>query len=141
MILSIRAAEPQDAPALVAADPFAIVHAARRAQIAMWVDSGQCFLAEREGDVAGYAVLTRDFFHSFFIEMLTVHEKARREGVGTALVEHLAAMVPEGEKLWTSTNQSNAPMRALLRKLGFIESGRIDHLDEGDPELVLVRLP
>jgi hypothetical protein len=49
--------------------------------------------------------------------------------------------MPPGEKLWTSTNQSNQAMRLLLPRLGFIESGRIDNLDEGDPELVFVRLP
>lgn len=39
-------------------------------------------------------------------------------------------------KLFTSTNRSNLPMRALLLKAGFIESGYIENLDENDPELV-----
>ena len=51
------------------------------------------------------------------------------------------SLIPPGEKLWTSTNQSNAPMCALLSRLGFILSGQIDNLDDGDPELVFVRLP
>ena len=39
-------------------------------------------------------------------------------------------------KLFTSTNQSNAPMQALLNKLGYRQSGFIENLDEGDPELI-----
>ncbi len=50
-------------------------------------------------------------------------------------------VVPPGEKLWTSTNESNVAMRNLLVRLGFIPSGQIDNLDEGDLELVFVHLP
>ncbi len=46
-----------------------------------------------------------------------------------------------GKRVWTSTNESNAPMRALLGSAGFVESGRVDNLDPGDPELIFVRLP
>lgn len=40
------------------------------------------------------------------------------------------------EKLFTSTNQSNVPMQNLLIQLGFVESGYIENLDEGDAELI-----
>jgi hypothetical protein len=32
-------------------------------------------------------------------------------------------------------------MRRLLERAGFAQSGSIDNLDDGDPELVFVRLP
>ena len=41
-----------------------------------------------------------------------------------------------GEKLFTSTNESNAPMQRLCEKLEYVRSGRIENLDEGDPEIV-----
>jgi GNAT superfamily N-acetyltransferase len=141
MSVAIRPAEQGDIASLVAADSFAQSNAGRRIEIAYWVENGQCFLAERDQRVVGYAVLTRNFFHSFFIELLMVQESVRRTGVGRALIEHVVALVPGGEKLWTSTNTSNTPMRRLLEGVGFIESGRIDNLDEDDPELVFVRLP
>jgi GNAT superfamily N-acetyltransferase len=141
MILEVRAAASDDFADLMAADPYAQINAERRSEIAAWVEAGQCFVAEREGRIVGFCVLTRTFFHSFFIDLVYVAEADRRTGAGTAMIEHLMELVPPGEKLWTSTNQSNAPMRALLPRLGFIESGRIDNLDEGDPELVFVRLP
>lgn len=141
MSLAVRAASFDDIPALIASDPFAQTSPQRRTLIAEWTNGGQCFLGELDGGVSGYVVLTRAFFHSFFIEMLAVHGDERRSGIGTALVQFVIDLVPPGEKLWTSTNESNAPMRQLLVGLGFVESGRIDNLDEDDPELIFVRLP
>jgi ribosomal protein S18 acetylase RimI-like enzyme len=141
MSIEIRPAGAEDADALVALDSYAQVNPQRRAQIAVWIEAGQCFIAERDGDAVGYCVLTKAFFHSFFIEMLMVDEAERRSGIGTATLRHIIDQLPPGEKLWTSTNESNTPMRGLLARLGFAESGQIDNLDEGDRELVFVRLP
>jgi hypothetical protein len=38
--------------------------------------------------------------------------------------------------VFTSTNQSNASMQALLESEGWSLSGKLDGLDEGDPEVV-----
>jgi ribosomal protein S18 acetylase RimI-like enzyme len=141
MTLEVRAAGSDDIADLIAADPYAQINAGRRAQIAEWIEAGHCFVAERDGHIIGYSVVDKEFFDSFFIKLGAVAEAERRAGVGTAMIEHLIDLIPPGEKLWTSTNESNAPMRALLPRLGFIESGRIDNLDEGDPELVFVRMP
>lgn len=141
MSVDIRAAGSDDIAELIAADPYAQIDAGRRAQIAGWVEAGQCFVAEQDGRLAGYCVMTREFFDSFFIKLVAVAEAERRTGVGTAMIQHLIAILPPGEKLWTSTNQSNTPMRALLPRLGFVPSGQIDNLDDDDPELVFVLLP
>lgn len=55
-------------------------------------------------------------------------------GVATALVPG-AERVCSTEKPFTSTNGSNAAMRALCEKLGFVESGYIDNPGAGDPEI------
>ena len=115
--------------------------AERRAAIAAHVAASECHIAWQDGVAVGYLVLTRTFFHSPFIELLVVTPALRRTGIGRGLVEHCIGLTPPGEKLWTSTNKSNAAMRNLLPQLGFVESGRIDNLDPGDPELVFVRLP
>ena len=141
MSIAVRATGSDDIPALVALDTYVLINPARATQITLWVESGQCFVAEREGELLGFAVLNRAFFHSFFIELLMVSETHRRSGLGTALIQHLIGILPPGEKLWTSTNKSNADMQTLLHRLGFIPSGQIDNLDEGDPELVFVHLP
>jgi len=42
-------------------------------------------------------------------------------------------------RAFTSTNASNEPMQKLLGKFGFIESGHVENLDEGDPEIIFVK--
>lgn len=61
-------------------------------------------------------------------------------GAGTAPLTHLyeEAATPE---VFSSTNVSNAPMYALFRRLGWEVGGLLHHLDDGDPEIVYVRLP
>lgn len=140
-MLSIRPATTADIDALIATDHVATHSADRRAAIAEWTALGQCHLAARDGAIIGYVALTRSFFRSPFIEMLMVAPTARRQGIGRALIEHCIALTPPSEKLWTSTNESNAPMRALLPRLGFEQAGQFEHLDEGDPELIFLRWP
>jgi ribosomal protein S18 acetylase RimI-like enzyme len=134
MSATVRKATEADIAAIVAVDSFAADHPHRIGEITAWVEAGQCFVAEGEGRVIGYAVLTHGFFHQPFVEMLTVAADARRNGMGELLLQHLAAHV--GGRLWTSTNASNTPMRALLMKAGFIESGVVENLDPGDPEVI-----
>lgn len=87
----------------------------------------------------GYAVLRHDWFGWPFLEMLVVHPDHRRQGAGGALLRHLLAGL-EGFRVFASANRSNLAMQSLLKSLGFIESGVIHNLDEGDPELVFVKL-
>ncbi|OEO29817.1 hypothetical protein VW23_024175 [Devosia insulae DS-56] len=139
--MSLRLATAADIDALIAIDHVATHSADRREAIAEWIALGQCHLAERDGAVAGYVALTRSFFRSPFIEMLMVGAAFRRTGIGRALIEHCVSLTPPAEKLWTSTNESNTPMRALLPQLGFAQTGLFEHLDEGDPELIFLRWP
>ena len=108
---------------------------ARAAYLEQAVAQRGCYVAREGWAILGFAVLKRSFFDHYMIDLLVVHPAQRRRGAATALIRHLEQIVPE-EKLFTSTNDSNAPMRALCEKLGFVESGWIDNLDEGDPEIV-----
>ncbi|KQU93965.1 GNAT family N-acetyltransferase [Devosia sp. Root105] len=140
-MLSLRLATAADIDALIAIDHVAAHSADRREAIAEWVALGQCHLAERDGAVAGYVALTRSFFRSPFIEMLMVGAAFRRAGIGRTLIEHCISLTPPDQKLWTSTNESNTPMRGLLPQLGFEQTGLFEQLDEGDPELIFLRWP
>ena len=60
-------------------------------------------------------------------------------GYYTALMAH-CAMAHERDRMFTSTNESNAPMRALLDRAGWRPAGVVHYLDPGDPELIFVRL-
>ena len=141
-MLTIDLAIPADIDALFALDLAAAAgDVERRAAIAEWVVAGEVHIARRNGRAVGYVALTRSFFRSPFIELLMVAPSERRAGIGSALVEHCIRLTPAGSKLWTSTNQSNTPMQALLPHLGFEKCGMFEHLDPGDPELIYIRWP
>jgi hypothetical protein len=72
---------------------------------------------ESSGQVLGYGVLEYSFFSNGFISMLCIAASARRQGLGSALLEALASRCRTA-KLFTSTNASNHAMRALLRGRG-----------------------
>ena len=64
---------------------------------------------------------------------------ARRRGVGSALVEHIAATVAAGDRFFVSTNASNAAAQRLFDRLGFRRCGTIEEIDPGDPEWIYAR--
>ncbi|RMH02166.1 MAG: GNAT family N-acetyltransferase [Chloroflexi bacterium] len=137
-MISIRPANPDDLSEIYHLDHVARHDEARRAFIARATKAGECFVAQWDDIVAGYAILNYSFFENGFISLLYVHEAYRRQGVGTALMQYLASVCVT-PKLFTSTNLSNLPMQSLLAKLGYTLSGVIHNLDEGDPELVFVK--
>jgi ribosomal protein S18 acetylase RimI-like enzyme len=135
MMLEVRPATRADLDAVLEISDLP----EREAPVTRWIDKGQCYVAD-DGRILGFAVMTRDFFQSAFIELLAVAPDQRRRGLGTAIVEYCDRRTAN-EKLFTSTNQSNVSMQGLLEKLGFIPTGILENLDEGDPELFYVRLP
>lgn len=104
----------------------------------MAIHRRQCWVAESDEHVHGYIVADTSFYGHPFIALLMVNTPFRRRGVGLGLMRHVEGMFP-GSKLFASTNESNRPMHALLDKLGYVRSGIIENLDEGDPELVYVK--
>ena len=135
MTIEVRRARPDDLAAVCAIDPRAADTPERAPFIERAITVGECTLATDAGAVVGYAVLDRSFFEQPFVSLLIVAESQRRRGVGAELMRHIESTSPE-DKLFTSTNESNAPMRALCDKLGFVRSGSIENLDDGDPEIV-----
>ena len=131
----IRLATETDAPSLIALDTVAAREPKRAAQIRTWCDQAVCYIAWEQGVAMGYGVLTYHFFGCGFIEMLMVGEHCRRRGVGLALIAALKSRC-QHPKLFTSTNRSNQPMQRLLLNAGFIASGQIENLDDGDPEQI-----
>ena len=99
------------------------------------VDLGECLVYVDHGVVGGYVVVKpAHFFGRDFIELLIVDPARRRCGIGRTLLR--AALAAGTGQVFTSTNTSNQPMRALLQTEGWSFSGELDGLDEGDPELL-----
>jgi len=123
---------------MLAMDPRVCGTPGRREFLERAVAAGEAFVARIGGEAAGFAVFDHSFFEQPFISLLYVEPDMRRRGIARALVTHIEARCPEG-KLFTSTNASNVVMQQVCDALGFTRSGRIENLDEGDPELVYVR--
>ena len=89
--------------------------------------------------VVGYvAVAPRHFFGRDFVALLVVADAWRRRGVGRQLLS-AATRLATTDVVFTSTNESNQPMRALLSHEHWLVSGTLDGLDDGDPEIVFYR--
>jgi ribosomal protein S18 acetylase RimI-like enzyme len=133
--LRVRDATPTDAPALIALDSVAASDPRRAEQIGGWLAQGNVHVADQAGQLAGYLVIHHHFFGEAFVEMLMVAREQRSQGVGATLLRH--AIAQRGQrKLFTSTNASNIAMQRLLVASGFIDSGIVHGLDDGDPELI-----
>lgn len=130
----ISPATEQDLTALIALDSIAVQEPQRCEAIRLWIEQKICFVLRREGKIAGYGVLHYHFFGCGFIELLMVDPALRGQGVGSALLAALQQQC-RTEKLFTSVNTSNTGMQALLLRQGFVLSGQVDNLDDGDPEL------
>ena len=129
----IKIATASDLQYILNIDPFRRTNLIRHA-----IKCGDCYIAVYDGIIKGFAIMNYTFFHNGFIELLMVAKKYRQCGIGSVLLNHLFA-VCKTQKLFTSTNRSNEPMRKLLENSGYTFCGQIDTLDEGDPELFFVR--
>lgn len=78
--------------------------------LGVWDDEG----------LVGYAAFRR-IAHEAWLLNLAVHPRARRRGLGRALVEEGALWVASLgiTELWLEVRASNAPARALYERLGF----------------------
>ena len=103
--------------------------------LASKIQQEECFLAEDKGSVVGTLILTYHFFSQGFIELVIIDREHQRRGIGTALMRFAESQC-KTSKLFSSTNLSNQPMMNLFSSLGYIESGVIENLDDGDPEIV-----
>jgi len=134
-MISIRPATTDAIEPICALDHVAQRESQRREFIRRSVVSGDCHVAVDNEEIIGYGVLNYNFYDNGFIALLYAHSGHRRRGVGAGLLAHLESLC-ETPKLFTSTNLSNLPMQSLLTKAGYVLSGVIHNLDEGDPEIV-----
>ncbi|MGO9602689.1 MAG: GNAT family N-acetyltransferase [Candidatus Binataceae bacterium] len=131
----IERATTQDFEHICVLDETVYAGPSRRAIIGRALGEARCAIARVDGQVRGYVIATHDFFGHGFVELLLVHPDFRRRGLATTLMRAMELDAPT-DKLFTSTNQSNTAAQKLFERLGFIRSGTIENLDEGDPEIV-----
>lgn len=136
-VVSIRHADVSDLTEILGVDPRATRGDAERIEyLASAIELDDCFVAIDGDAVCGFVVVKRrHFYDRDFIDLLMVAADHRRAGLGGELMRTAAATATTTD-VFTSTNESNLPMQALLNSEGWVFSGKIVGLDDRDAELV-----
>lgn len=133
--MHIRRGEAGDIEEIARFDSLTKRGSARYTDIVAALDSERVFVAEIGSRVAGFLMLTDRLLGHPFIELVVVSADFRRQGVATTLIDSVIGKL-SGRRCFTSTNESNTAAQSLFQQLGFVACGRIEGLDEGDPEIV-----
>ncbi len=130
----IRTADISDLQSVLEIDGSVIGTREREQYLSDNIVRGCCYVFCEESMVLGFMVFNYSFFEQGFVSLIVVNPRFQRKGVGRALLIH-AEKICKRNKLFSSTNQSNERMKSLFKKLGFKESGVVENLDDGDPEV------
>lgn len=136
--VALRIATEKDLPLVVAFD-YALdkeehIEWKREEKIAKAISDESCFVILADDREVGFAIFDYRFFDQGWIELLVMEEHHRGKGIGGQAIDLLCKQCKTG-KIFTSTNSSNRQMQKALAKAGFTFAGKIDGLDDGDPEL------
>ncbi|MFJ7982747.1 GNAT family N-acetyltransferase [Lysinibacillus xylanilyticus] len=110
----------------------------RREYLRTAINEKRCIIQQSEKGIAGFLIFMNDFFENSFISLVVVKPTERRRGVASELLDFYIEMATT-PKIFSSTNQSNTSMHKVFETVGFIKSGFIENLDEGDPEIIYVK--
>jgi ribosomal protein S18 acetylase RimI-like enzyme len=132
-MVNLRPARAGDVPAIVALDPGGL---GEPGDIQALIKEQASLVAVEQGEIVGFLALRPGhFYQRDFIDLLYIAPRGRRQGAGRALMR-AALQNASTPRVFVSTNESNTPMRQLLRSEGWSPSGVLTGLDEGDPEHV-----
>jgi ribosomal protein S18 acetylase RimI-like enzyme len=133
--ITVRKALLSDHQSLMEVDEYAQTDRTRAAYIKDCLAADECLVGEIGTDVFGFVVLNYSFFNFGFVPLIMVAEPFRRQGLGLRLLTEAAERC-ESSKLFISANASNKAAQALFAKAGFVQSGSIENLNDGEPELI-----
>ncbi|KQL32736.1 hypothetical protein AN960_22410 [Bacillus sp. FJAT-25509] len=136
--MEIRNADLNDCESVVILDSQIIGSRMRENQITLSIEENRCIVCELNGSIVGFMIYHKFFFGHLFIDLIIVSPNMRRIGIAKNLMKYVEVF--SEKKLFSSTNKSNIQMQKVFQSLGYIESGLIDNLDEGDPEIIYVKL-
>jgi GNAT superfamily N-acetyltransferase len=131
--LSLRRAEPEDAPAIadlysearVAAVPMMPPALHTNAEDRAWFSlqlgrpEHEAWVAERDGRLLGFALLD-----PVWLDLLFVRADVTGQGVGSVLLDLVKSLRPDGFSLWVF--ESNSGARRFYARHGLVELERTD---------------
>lgn len=128
-------AKEEDLEKIVQLDRGVIGNESRREGILRAIGLGNCLIVKEGDGIAGFLLYDTHFFECTFISLIIVSPAKRRLGYASSLLEYVMNISPT-RKVFSSTNQSNVGMQQVFTSNGFIRSGIVENLDEGDPEII-----
>lgn len=134
-MIFVTKASLSDLSSLSKLDSMVIGSEIRKSKIEQSIRDQQCVVATLNGQPVGFAYFDTTFFECCFIQLVIVNPDFRRQGIARALIRYIEEHCPTS-KLFTSTNESNTIMQQVCLAQGFVRSGIIENLDEGDPEWI-----
>ncbi len=98
-----------------------------------------CYIAERDGHVAGLAIVKQKFLLGDYLELLGVAVWARQKGVGSQLLQHIETLVfQRTTNLFACVSDFNEQARAFYKRHGYQEIGPMPNfLIPGRAEILL----
>jgi ribosomal protein S18 acetylase RimI-like enzyme len=134
----IRAATARD---LAALEPIVwppLLEAPKRRRFLRGLDENEVVIIYGKDVIYAYAWIYEGFFGHTFLAYLAVQPQYRRNSLAGMLLETTQNRAVT-DRVFSSTNASNAAMQAVFDRYGWRRCGQIDELDPGDPELVYVK--
>ena len=136
----IRAASKRD---LAALEPIVwppLLAEPKRRRFLRGLDENEVVIIYGKDVIYAYAWIYEGFFGHTFLAYLAVQPQYRRNQLAGMLLEATEQRAVT-DRVFSSTNASNAAMQAVFDRYGWRRCGQIDELDPGDPELVYVKFP
>ena len=133
--MNIGQAKLFDLDMIVKLDSEVIGNTSRQNLIENAIKQGQCVIVKESEQIVGFSIYDTHFFECTFLSLIIVSPDKRRKGYASQMMNFIVRNAPT-EKVFSSTNRSNLSMQKVFHANGFIESGIVDNLDEGDSEII-----
>ncbi|TDL32874.1 GNAT family N-acetyltransferase [Jeotgalibacillus sp. S-D1] len=132
---TVRNAKLDDLDKIVGIDSEITGNTSRLNYFKTSIELGNCIIAKNDKDIVGFLIYETNFFDCAFISLVIISPSNRRKGFASLLLDYMMSKSPT-TKVFSSTNRSNISMQRVFDSNGFIQSGRVENLDEGDPEII-----
>lgn len=137
-MIEIRLPRTTDAPGC--AELAAIVIGPDRAGpfIKSHMERHHLMVAEAAKEIVGFLAYRTDWFQCTFVSLVVVRDDFRRKGIAREFFKSVEA-VSSSPRIFSSTEETNAPSIRMHTALGFQPSGYIDNLPQGVRELLFYK--
>lgn len=132
---SLVKSQLNDLDEIVKIDREVIGNDSRRKYIKKAIEEERCITIKNDFSFIGFLIFDTHFFDHSFISLIIVKPTERRKGYATSLIKYFISISPT-KKIFSSTNRSNTRMHEVFKANGFIQSGFVENLDDGDPEII-----